>query len=61
MALVGSGMGAAIMGMRPIVEVMYKDFLTLAMEQLVNQAAKHRYMSGGQVKVPLTVRTQVDP
>ena len=37
---------------------MYEDFLTLAMEQLVNQAAKHRYMSGGQVKVPLTVRTQ---
>ena len=58
MALVGTGMGAAIMGMRPIVEVMYEDFLTLAMEQLVNQAAKHRYMSGGQVKVPLTVRTQ---
>jgi len=58
MALVGAGMGAAIMGMRPIVEVMYEDFLTLAMEQLVNQAAKHRYMSGGQVKVPLTVRTQ---
>ena len=47
MALVGAGMGAAIMGMRPIVEVMYEDFLTLAMEQLVNQAAKHRYMSGG--------------
>jgi pyruvate dehydrogenase E1 component beta subunit len=58
MALVGSGMGAAIMGMRPIVEVMYEDFLTLSMEQLVNQAAKHRYMSGGQIKVPLTVRTQ---
>jgi acetoin:2,6-dichlorophenolindophenol oxidoreductase subunit beta len=58
MALVGAGMGAAIMGMRPVVEVMYEDFLTLAMEQLVNQAAKHRYMSGGQVKVPLTVRTQ---
>jgi acetoin:2,6-dichlorophenolindophenol oxidoreductase subunit beta len=58
MALVGAGMGAAIMGMRPIVEVMYEDFLTLGMEQLVNQAAKHRYMSGGQVKVPLTVRTQ---
>ncbi|HEU0303663.1 MAG TPA: alpha-ketoacid dehydrogenase subunit beta [Gaiellaceae bacterium] len=58
MAIVGAGMGAAVMGMRPIVEVMYEDFLTLAMEQLVNQAAKHRYMSGGQVKVPLTVRTQ---
>jgi acetoin:2,6-dichlorophenolindophenol oxidoreductase subunit beta len=58
MAIVGSGVGAAMAGMRPIVEVMYQDFLTLAMEQLVSQAAKHRYMSGGQVKVPLTVRTQ---
>ncbi len=57
-AIVGAGMGAAIMGMRPVVEIMYEDFLTLAMEQLVNQAAKHRYMSGGQIKVPLTVRTQ---
>ena len=45
-------------GMRPVVEVMYEDFLTLATEQIVNQAAKHRYMSGGQLKVPLTVRTQ---
>ena len=45
-------------GMRPIVEVMYEDFLTLALEQIVNQAAKHRYMSGGQLKVPLTIRTQ---
>jgi pyruvate/2-oxoglutarate/acetoin dehydrogenase E1 component len=58
MAIVGSGIGAAIQGMRPIVEIMYEDFLTLSMEQLVNQAAKHRTMSGGQVKVPLTVRTQ---
>ncbi|MGH3046691.1 MAG: alpha-ketoacid dehydrogenase subunit beta [Gaiellaceae bacterium] len=58
MAIVGSGVGAAIAGMRPIVEIMYQDFTTLAMEQLVSQAAKHRYMSGGQVKVPLTVRTQ---
>jgi acetoin:2,6-dichlorophenolindophenol oxidoreductase subunit beta len=45
-------------GMRPVVEVMYEDFLTLAAEQIVNQAAKHRYMSGGQLKVPLTIRTQ---
>ena len=45
-------------GMRPVVEVMYEDFLTLATEQIVNQAAKHRYMSGGQLKVPLTIRTQ---
>jgi len=58
MAIVGAGIGAAMQGMRPVVEIMYEDFTTLAMEQLVNQAAKHRYMSGGQVKVPLTVRTQ---
>jgi len=58
MAIVGAGIGAAIQGMRPIVEIMYQDFTTLAMEQLVSQAAKHRYMSGGQLSVPLTVRTQ---
>jgi pyruvate dehydrogenase E1 component beta subunit len=58
MALVGAGIGAAMQGMRPVVEIMYEDFTTLAMEQIVNQAAKHRYMSGGQVTVPLTVRTQ---
>src|SRR5436189_1190491 len=58
MALVGAGIGAALPGMRPVVEVMYEDFLTLAAEQVVNQAAKHRYMSGGQLKVPLTIRTQ---
>ncbi len=58
MAIVGAGIGAAMAGMRPIVEIMYQDFTTLGMEQLVNQAAKHRYMSGGQLKVPLTVRTQ---
>jgi pyruvate dehydrogenase E1 component beta subunit len=58
MAIVGSGIGAAMQGMRPVVEIMYEDFLTLSMEQLVNQAAKHRTMSGGQVSVPLTIRTQ---
>src|SRR5690349_12945760 len=58
MAIVGAGIGAALQGMRPIVEIMYEDFTTLAMEQIVNQAAKHRYMSGGQLKVPLTIRTQ---
>src|SRR6516162_6156023 len=57
-AIVGAGIGAAMQGMRPIVEIMYEDFLTLSMEQVVNQAAKHRYMSGGQLKVPLTIRTQ---
>jgi acetoin:2,6-dichlorophenolindophenol oxidoreductase subunit beta len=58
MAIVGAGVGAAMAGMRPIVEIMYQDFTTLAMEQIVSQAAKHRYMSGGQIKVPLTIRTQ---
>src|SRR5919199_1321102 len=58
MAIVGAGVGAAMQGMRPVVEIMYEDFLTLGCEQLVNQAAKHRYMSGGQVTVPLTIRTQ---
>src|SRR5579862_6069978 len=57
MAIVGAGIGAAIAGMRPVVEIMYEDFLTLSLEQIVNQAAKHRYMSGGQLKVPLTIRT----
>src|SRR5438876_5769048 len=57
-AIVGAGIGAAMQGMRPVVEIMYEDFLSLSMEQLVNQAAKHRYMSGGQLKVPLTIRTQ---
>jgi acetoin:2,6-dichlorophenolindophenol oxidoreductase subunit beta len=58
MALVGTAIGAAMQGMRPVAEVMYEDFLTLSAEQIVNQAAKHRYMSGGQLKVPVTVRTQ---
>src|SRR3954466_4426529 len=58
MAIAGAGVGAAMQGMRPVVEIMYEDFTTLAMEQIVNQAAKHRSMSGGQLKVPLTIRTQ---
>src|ERR687896_189697 len=52
MAIVGAGSCAAMQGMRPVVEVMYEDFLTLSLEQIVNQAAKHRYMSGGQLEVP---------
>ena len=58
MALVGAAIGAAVQGMRPVAEVRYEDFLTLAAEQIVNQAAKHRYMSGGQITVPVTIRTQ---
>lgn len=53
----GVGLGAALSGLRPIVEIMFCDFLTLAMDQIANQAAKIRYMSGGQAKVPLTIRT----
>jgi pyruvate/2-oxoglutarate/acetoin dehydrogenase E1 component len=56
---VALGVGAAITGMRPVVELMYGDFLALAMEPLVNQAAKIRYMFGGQVGVPLVVRTNL--
>jgi len=55
----GAGVGAAIMGMRPIVDVQYGDFLFLAMDQIVNNAAKLRYMSGGTVKVPLVMRAPV--
>src|SRR3954454_6301057 len=58
MAIVGAGIGGAMAGMRPVVGIMYEDFLTHSLEQIVNQAAKHRYMSGGQVTVPLTIRTQ---
>lgn len=54
---VGLGVGAALTGTRPIVEIMFGDFITLAMDQIVNQACKLRYMSGGQAKVPLTIRT----
>src|SRR5919205_3701328 len=57
-ALAGAAIGAAMQGMRPVAEIMYEDFLTLAMEQIVNQAAKHRTMSGGQLTVPVTFRTQ---
>lgn len=57
-AIIGTALGAAITGMRPVVEIMYMDFITLAMDQIVNQAAKMRYMTGGQVKAPLVIRTQ---
>src|SRR3989442_9520663 len=58
MALAGAAIGAAIQGMRPVAEIMYEDFITLATEQIVNQSAKHRYMSGGQMTVAVTFRTQ---
>jgi pyruvate dehydrogenase E1 component beta subunit len=53
----GVGVGAAIMGMRPIVEIMFSDFLTYGADQIINQAAKLRFMTGGQLKIPLVVRT----
>ena len=53
----GLGVGAAMTGMRPVVDIMFGDFITLAMDQLVNQAAKIHYMSGGRLKVPLVLRT----
>jgi len=53
----GLALGAAITGMRPVVDIMFGDFVTLVMDQIVNQAAKIHYMSGGSLKAPLTVRT----
>jgi pyruvate dehydrogenase E1 component beta subunit len=55
--ITGLGLGAAMTGMRPVVDIMFGDFLTLVMDQLGNQAAKVHYMSGGRLKAPLTVRT----
>jgi pyruvate/2-oxoglutarate/acetoin dehydrogenase E1 component len=55
---VGLGVGAAIAGQRPVVEVLFIDFLLQAMDQVVNQAAKYRFMSGGEGRVPLVIRTQ---
>ena len=53
----GIGVGAAMTGMRPVVDIMFGDFLTLTMDQIVNQAAKVHYMSGGKMRVPMVVRT----
>ena len=55
--IVGLAVGAAMTGMRPVVEIMFNDFTTLASDQIVNQAAKLRYMTAGQCKVPLVIRT----
>ena len=57
-AVCGVAIGAAQSGLRPVVEIMFVDFLTLALDQLVNQAAKAHSMSGGQLQVPLVLRTQ---
>ncbi len=57
-AIVGAAVGAALMGLRPVAEIMYMDFLTIGLDQLVTHAAKARFMSGGQVKLPMVVRCQ---
>lgn len=56
-AITGCAVGAAMTGMRPIVEIMFSDFITIAMDQLVNQAAKARYQFGGQASIPMVMRT----
>src|SRR5208282_2837367 len=53
----GVGVGAAMTGLRPVVDIMFGDFITLTMDQMVNQAAKVHYMSGGHWKVPMVMRT----
>jgi pyruvate dehydrogenase E1 component beta subunit len=55
--IAGIGVGAAMTGMRPVVDIMFGDFITLTMDQMVNQAAKIHYMSGGKLKVPMVLRT----
>ena len=57
-AIAGAAVGLALAGFRPVAEIMYMDFLTICMDQLVTQAAKMRFMSGGQLSVPMVLRTQ---
>ncbi|MFN4158066.1 MAG: alpha-ketoacid dehydrogenase subunit beta [Gemmobacter sp.] len=57
-AIIGTAVGAAMTGLRPVAELMYVDFVGMAMDQLANQAAKSRYMFGGQIGVPMVLRTQ---
>ena len=58
-AIVGAAIGASLVGMRPIAEIMLMDFVAVAMDQVANHAAKLRYMSGGRTNVPITIRTTV--
>jgi len=57
-AIIGAAIGSSMLGLRPVAEIMYFDFIATAMDQVINQAAKIRYMSGGQLKIPLVIRTQ---
>ena len=59
LALAGAAFGSAVTGLRPVIEIMFGDFLTLAMDMLVNQATKYRFLTGGQVSVPLVIRSVV--
>jgi len=56
-AIIGAAVGAALVGLRPVAEIMYMDFIACCMDQMVNQAAKIRFLSGGKLKVPLVIRT----
>ncbi len=60
-AIIGTAIGAAMTGLRPVAELMYVDFVGIAMDQIANQAAKIRYMFGGQIGVPMVLRTQGGP
>jgi pyruvate/2-oxoglutarate/acetoin dehydrogenase E1 component len=57
-AIIGAAIGASLAGMRPVAEIMFMNFVTVAMDQIVNHAAKLRYMSGGKTAVPITIRTR---
>jgi len=56
-AIIGLAVGSAVMGLRPVVEIMFMDFLAVCMDQIANQAAKFRYMCGGQFSLPMVIRT----
>lgn len=60
-AIIGAAVGSAATGLRPIAELMFCDFLTVGMDQLVNQAAKMRYMFGGKISMPMVVRLPAAP
>jgi pyruvate/2-oxoglutarate/acetoin dehydrogenase E1 component len=57
-AIIGAAIGSAMLGLRPVAEIMYFDFIATCMDQVINQMAKIRYMSNGQLKVPMVIRTQ---
>jgi pyruvate dehydrogenase E1 component beta subunit len=58
-AIAGAGVGSALVGARPVIEFQFQDFMTIAMDQIVNHAAKLRYMSGGMVTIPLVIRAPI--